>query len=113
VLEWWYAGVVVWCAGVVVCWCGGVLEWWYAGVVVCWCGGVLEWWYAGVVVPRNAVTDGHCEIKGKYTSVRTDTPMAPVIPKLRNCLVQPWLKEPVAAQWVGTFSAFCEHEETF
>ena len=104
----WSGGVLGWCcAGVVMCWCGGVLEWWCAGVicwcagvlvwwcarvVVCWCDGVLVWWYAGVLewrcagvmVARNAVADGHCEIKRQYVAVRTDTPMTPVIPTLRN-----------------------------
>jgi len=44
-----------------------------------WCAGVVVWWSH-----RNAVTDSHCEIRRKYTAVRRDTPVTPIIPTLRN-----------------------------
>ena len=82
VLIYWCDGVLLWYAGVV-CWSGGMLVWWFADVLVWWCALVVVCW-CGVVVLRNAVTDGHCEIKSKFTAVRRHTPMTPIIPTLCN-----------------------------
>jgi hypothetical protein len=70
--------------------------------LLCWCGGSPE--------RSNGWT--LCEIKRKYIAVRSvscshavlvrrDTQVTSEIATLRDCLVQPWLKELVAVQRVG------------